>query len=133
MDRKRAGAAGKLRSLFALAVLLLMTMFFLFFAGVREGGLPWLQAVPSVLRLWTGALILAASAALAGRVYCSVLCPLGTLQELIWRAGKRSASYRKPSQLSYWVLGGVVVAAAAGYMFPAAFLDPYAAFGRGVM
>ncbi len=132
MDRKRAGAARKLRSLFALAVLLLMTLFFLFFAGGREGGLPWWQAVPSVLRLWAGALILAASAALAGRVYCSVLCPLGTLQELIWRAGKRSASYRKPSQLRYWVLGGVVVAAAAGYMFPAAFLDPYAAFGRGV-
>ena len=42
----------------------------------------WMQDVPSVLRWWAGAVILAASAALAERVYCSVLCPLGTLQDL---------------------------------------------------
>ena len=134
MKRKTAGAARKLRSLISLAVLVLMTLFFLSFAGEKEGGagLPWLQAVPSALRWWAVALLLAASALLAGRAYCSVLCPLGTFQELLWSARKRPASYRKPSRVRYWTLGGVLAAAAAGYMFPAAFFDPYAAFGRGV-
>ena len=38
MKRKTAGAARKLRSLISLAVLVLMTLFFLSFAGEKEGG-----------------------------------------------------------------------------------------------
>jgi len=130
--RKRAGGVRKTRSLLSLIVLAIFIFFFLFFAGESGGGLPWFQAVPASLRWWGGGILLAASAILAGRVYCSVLCPLGTLQELIWRSGRRPRSYVRPSVLRYWILGGVLLSAGVGYMLPLAGFDPYAAFGRGI-
>ncbi|MDR2500648.1 MAG: 4Fe-4S dicluster domain-containing protein [Treponema sp.] len=81
-----------------------------------------------------------AAALLSGRVFCSVLCPLGTLQELLWRIknhisrkgrNNRNASYTPPA-LRY----AVPLLAGAGLAFSftplmAAF-DPISNFGRGM-
>ncbi len=131
---RRRGWAGKIRLFLAFAVALLFLVYFLFRAGeTASPHLPMLQAVPSVLRWWGGAAVLALSALLAGRAYCSFLCPLGTFQEAVWRAGKRRLTgYAPGSRFRYWILALVLVAGAAGAMFLPAALDPYAIFGRGV-
>ena len=129
----KRGRAGSVRFLLALAVAVLFLAWFLFRAGETAPLLPSLQAVPSILRWWGGAAVLALGALLAGRAYCSVLCPLGTFQEAVWRAGRRRLSgYVPGSPARYWILALVLAAGAAGLAAVPALLDPYAAFGRGV-
>ncbi len=125
---------GKGRFLLALTVAALFLAWFLFRAGRADKPLlPALQAVPSILRWWGGAAALALGAMVAGRAYCSVLCPLGTFQEAVWRAGRRRLSgYAPGSPVRYWILALVLAAGAAGVAAVPALLDPYAAFGRGV-
>jgi ferredoxin len=74
-----------------------------------------------------------------GRVYCSVICPLGILQDAISRVFARirrvppyRLPYKKPrNALRYGILAVTLVALAAGGAgFVAAWLDPYSNFGR---
>ncbi|MDR3231492.1 MAG: 4Fe-4S dicluster domain-containing protein [Synergistaceae bacterium] len=74
--------------------------------------------------------------ALLGRWYCSLLCPLGTLQEVLRRAGARLGR-KQGKYLSPWRLRYVVPALAGlGIFFalPPLFgvMDPISNFGRGV-
>ena len=126
--------AAKARFLLALSLAVLFLAFFLFRSGTAgKPLLPALQAVPSVLRWWGGAAMLALGALLSGRAYCSVLCPLGTFQEAVWRCGgRRLSGYTPGSPARYWTLVLVLAAGAAGMAAIPALLDPYAAFGRGV-
>jgi len=76
-----------------------------------------------------------AVAALAGRWYCSVLCPFGTLQEAVWRTGRiagRKARYISPWRLRYIVpvLAGIGIVFAVPLLFIP--MDPISNFGRGV-
>ncbi|MCL2009762.1 MAG: 4Fe-4S dicluster domain-containing protein [Synergistaceae bacterium] len=80
-------------------------------------------------------LAILASAALAGRWYCSVLCPFGTLQEGVWKAGRMVAGptrFISPWRLRYIapVLTGLGIVFAAHTLFLA--MDPISNFGRGV-
>jgi ferredoxin/polyferredoxin len=109
---------------------------------------PWVagvQLVPAILRLpAAGAmLVLAGLAALTlvfGRVYCSTLCPLGTLQDLLVRLGDRRhrrGRYRfrhRPSRRGVHLLLGAATGAAAagGAVVALGLLEPYSAFGRVV-
>jgi ferredoxin len=93
------------------------------------------------------------SAFFFGRAYCSVLCPLGTLQELCWRAGKvikrwgksakaQSGLARNPAffragyvSVSKWryallALAGIGAAFAFAPLLMA--FDPISNFGRGM-
>jgi ferredoxin len=79
---------------------------------------------------------------LFGRVYCSVICPLGILQDVIgrvkkgfFRARKQKkklrTTYRKPHNIvRYTLLGLTVVALLAGWTALVLWLDPYSNFGR---
>ncbi len=84
-------------------------------------------------------LVLALIALVAGRIYCSTLCPLGTLQDVIarlaapWRRGKRAP--RRLARRLTWIRQAVfwgtvagVVAGARGFTF--SLVDPYSNFGR---
>lgn len=69
--------------------------------------------------------------ALVGRVYCSVLCPLGVLQDIAirlrrWVRKDRFATDRMHSGWR-WTLAGV-----AALVFGLGMVDPYGIFGRGV-
>ena len=77
-----------LRIAFATFAMLGLTLSLLDFTGFASEYLGWLaklQFLPSLLALslWTVLAILAATF-LVGRVYCSVLCPLGILQDVFW-------------------------------------------------
>jgi ferredoxin len=96
--------------------------------------------------------ILLALTLLFGRLYCSVLCPLGTLQELFWRAGRfwrgnwrfrqrRNSSrskglFRKGYQSApgiRYIIPLLVGVGAALSFYPLKMLDPISAFGRGLV
>lgn len=72
-----------------------------------------------------------------GRVYCSSMCPLGTLQDCFARLPRMSRSmrrrrpyrWRRPVyRLQYAVLVVVMVCLMAGLMFVAELLDPYTVY-----
>lgn len=70
-----------------------------------------------------------------GRVYCSVICPLGVFQDIIsWVSGKvKKNRFRYSPALSwlrYGVLAVFVVALVAGAVSLAALIAPYSAYGR---
>ena len=73
--------------------------------------------------------------AVAGRWYCSVLCPFGTLLELVWRISQTMAGWRtrfiSPSRLRFVVpaLAGIGFVAIPSLLVP---MDPISNFGRGV-
>lgn len=130
-----------LRITLAAIVLALVTFFFLDFTGIlptQFHAMEMLQFVPAVMAgavLWLAVLVLITW--LAGRVYCSVLCPMGILQDIfswvsrITSKKRRRYKYSKPHT---WLRIGVLVAAAvclaAGFTVVVSVLDPYSAFGR---
>ncbi|MDR2518947.1 MAG: 4Fe-4S dicluster domain-containing protein [Spirochaetaceae bacterium] len=95
-----------------------------------------------------GAVAAAALTLVIGRGYCSVLCPLGTAQELVFRAGawlrkttaKTSGSASFPVRQGYaaplpirYAVPVIAAAAAACSLSPlGALIDPAAVFGRGM-
>jgi ferredoxin len=112
--------------------------------GIDSNGIlaPLVKTQFSATLYGTGVLGLAvicniALALIAGRVYCSVLCPLGTLQELIWRAGqfrgrKRRAGYISPPQWRYLILPALGLGLAFSFTPLMLILDPISTFGRGM-
>lgn len=91
------------------------------------------QLVPAVL---AGSLGVVAGIALLtlvfGRVYCSALCPLGVVQDIIGaRAGKYRFRYSSPrTLLRLSILGIFAFSLLAGVSLVFSLLEPYSAFGR---
>jgi ferredoxin len=115
------------------------------FAPARLGHvLAHAQFVPGLLNLLTGALgslVFAVGVVIAlaiGRIYCSAICPLGILQDIVTRIGnwfprkKRFLPFVQPhTALRQIFLWSTVVALVAGWGgFALALLDPYSNFGR---
>ena len=129
----------KIRLTVAVIVFALVTLLFLDFTGTIHtwlGGLAKIQFIPAVLALNVGVIVaLLVLTLLLGRVYCSVICPLGIFQDIVAWFGKRRKKlpYKYSpavSWLRYTMLGVFVIALVAGIGSLAALLDPYAAFGR---
>lgn len=93
------------------------------------------QIVPALLACslaWVA--LWALSALLLGRVYCSAVCPLGTLQDCLIalsRRRRRGFFYRSPSTALRWSVV-IVAAACLALEFPVAayLVDPASAFSR---
>ncbi|MDD3125253.1 MAG: 4Fe-4S binding protein, partial [Candidatus Kapabacteria bacterium] len=81
----------KIRISLAIVFFLGTTLLFLDFTGSIHAYLGWMakvQFLPSLLALNVGVVIaLLALTALFGRVYCSVICPLGVMQDVFSRIG----------------------------------------------
>ena len=118
-----------------------VTALFLDFTGTIHSVLGWtakLQFLPALLALNLGIVVaLVLLTFLAGRVYCSVICPLGVMQDIIshisgMRKKKRFRfSYsREIKWLRYGILGLFVVALVAGIGSFVALLAPYSSYGR---
>ncbi|MFA6289051.1 MAG: 4Fe-4S binding protein [Opitutaceae bacterium] len=137
-----------LRIVVALAVFVGFTAAFSDFRNLVPDGLgSWLastQLVPSLMMLATGVafsagclLVLLLTLAV-GRVYCSALCPLGILQDIISRSAgflrlkKPLLPHARPfTKLRWSFLGGTTLAVLAGWgALALALLDPYSNFGR---
>ncbi len=131
----------KIRVILAAIVFLLVTLLFLDFTGTLHKWFGWLakiQLVPAVLAhsaIIIGAVLL--FTILFGRVYCSVVCPLGVMQDGISNvSGRRKGRKnrfrysRALSWLRWGVLAAFVACLLAGVGAVVSLLDPYAAYGR---
>ncbi|MBQ9395598.1 MAG: 4Fe-4S dicluster domain-containing protein [Proteobacteria bacterium] len=112
---------------------------FLDFTGILPAYLGWvaqIQAIPAILALNIGILaILLALTLLFGRIYCSIICPLGIFQDL-WsalRGKKRKYQFREQTKkrriIRYSVLALFIVLLIVGTSLTAV-IEPYSAFGR---
>lgn len=127
----------RLRQISAAVYFTLVTLLFLDFTGAIHLWLGWLakiQFLPAVLALNAGVIVFLVLLTLVfGRVYCSVICPLGVFQDLAARFGHRRkklpyAFSESKSWLRYGVLAVFLVLAAVFHA--SAWLDPYAIYGR---
>jgi ferredoxin len=137
----------KIRVVIAVAVFVLAGVIFLDFTGHVPTALTTvigsLQLVPALTKLFTGITLASIGVLFVvlltiafGRVYCSTLCPLGTLQDIVIRMSgriRRRRWYRHtpaPVALHYTLLGASVVVAFAGSMVLIDLLEPFSNFGR---
>lgn len=84
----------KIRVTIAALSFLIVTLLFLDFTGTIHLWFGWMakiQFLPAVLAINVGVVLsLITLTLLFGRVYCSVICPLGIMQDIIsWISGKR--------------------------------------------
>ena len=115
-----------------------ITLLFLDFTGTMHHWFSWipkLQLVEAVLAVNVIAIVLLMALTLVfGRIYCSIICPLGILQDLFGWLGKKQKknrySYSKEVKwLRYPVLVLFVIAFFAGIGTLVQLLDPYSTFG----
>lgn len=129
----------KTRIVLAAIMFTAVTALFLDWTGILRpylGWIPKIQALEAVLALNAVVIVgLVLVTLLFGRVYCSVICPLGILQDIFsWMGGKRKKyrfSYKKPNNwLRYGILAVFVVLLVLGLNVIASLIAPYGAFGR---
>lgn len=130
-----------IRLTLAIVFFAIITLLFLDFSGTLHGYMGWMakiQFLPALLALNVGVvLLLVVLTLLFGRVYCSVICPLGVFQDVISRfAGKRKKNRFRYSPARKWLRYGMLalffVTLVAGVRFHAvaSLLEPYSSYGR---
>jgi len=116
-----------------------LTLLFLDFTGTAHTWLGWMaktQFLPAVLALNAVVIIaLIVFALIFGRIYCSVVCPLGVMQDIFGWLGKKARKNRYTYSvglpwLRYIMLALMVIAIIAGVGTIVQLLAPYSAFGR---
>ncbi len=129
----------KIRVALALIFITGITLLFLDFTGTTHTWLGWMakiQFLPALLALNVG--VVAALVVLTlifGRIYCSVICPLGVMQDGFAALGRRARKnrYRYSKALNvlrYGMLALLVIAFLAGLGWVVALFAPYSAYGR---
>ena len=129
----------KARRLLAAVFFTLITLMLLDFTGTLHTWLGWMakvQFLPAVLAVNVVIIVVLILLTLVfGRIYCSVICPLGVFQDIVsWIHGKRKKnrfSYSPAvSWLRYLMLVVMIVAIIVGIGELVALLAPYSTFGR---
>lgn len=137
----------KARVVISLIFFLLITFVFIDFTNVLVGnmlqGILYLQFIPSLVNFMgllgisaAGFIFISILSLIFGRVYCSSICPLGTLQDImIWINNKlgRGGVHKKQKTfrfLRYSILLLTAILLISGLVTPLLFLDPYSNFGR---
>ncbi len=131
----------KIRITLAAVCFILITLLFLDFTGTLHAVVGWLakiQFLPAVLALHVGIVAgLIVLTLVFGRIYCSVICPLGVFQDIISgiNGRRKKKKYRfsySPalSWLRYLVLLFFAITLVAGIGSVAALLAPYSSYGR---
>ncbi|MFI3315985.1 MAG: 4Fe-4S dicluster domain-containing protein [Rikenellaceae bacterium] len=129
-----------LRTTIASIILVAATLLFLDFTGTLHSYIGWVakvQFIPALLATHAAVIIiLLALTLIFGRLYCSVICPLGLFQDAVSKMAsisnkKRKFKYTKAHNiLRYTMLALMIIAFFAGAASFVALLDPYGAFGR---
>ena len=95
-----------------------------------------LKTVTTVSVAALGVVFILTLTVMYGRIYCSYLCPLGTLQDIvIWFAhGKtkhRKFPYAKPAYKAHYLVSTIIiVTAAGGSMVLLNLFEPFSSYGR---
>lgn len=102
----------KVRLTFAMICFALITLLFLDFTGTLHGWFGWLakiQFLPAVLALNVGVILfLVILTLVCGRIYCSVICPLGVFQDILAWLGRQP---KKTQEASLLLFSGLILAA----------------------
>ncbi len=127
----------RIRTILAAVFFLLITLLFLDFTGTLHAWLGWMakiQFLPAVMALNVVVIaVLVALTLVFGRIYCSVICPLGVFQDLMARLHRKKNKYaysKEVAWLRYTMLALMVVAIVAGIGSLVQLLAPYSAYGR---
>ena len=129
----------KIRTTLALVVFVLITLLFLDVTGTLHRWFGWLASIqfwPALLAMHVGVVAMLVVLTLVfGRIYCSVICPLGVMQDVISRLHgmrkKNRFTYSKEKRwLRYGVLAVFVASALAGVNAVVSLLAPYSSYGR---
>lgn len=116
-----------------------ITALFLDFTGVIHGWFAWMakvQFLPALLAMNFGVVLgLILLTLVFGRIYCSVICPLGVMQDIFAWLGKKARRNRyayspAKSWLRYGMLVLFVLSLALGSGVLARLVAPYSAYGR---
>ena len=127
----------RIRTILAAVFFTLITLLFLDFTGTLHCWLSWMakvQFLPAVMALnfvVVGALVVLTL--VFGRIYCSVICPLGVFQDLLARLRRKKNKYSYSKEvrwLRYPMLIVFVVAGVAGIGSLFQLLAPYSSYGR---
>ncbi|MDE6452078.1 MAG: 4Fe-4S dicluster domain-containing protein [Odoribacter sp.] len=131
----------KIRITIAAICFTLITLLFLDFTGTIHVWFGWLAKIQFLPAFLAGNAIVVAGLViltlLLGRMYCSVICPLGVFQDVVSRisGSRKKKKYRfsySPALvwLRYGVLVVFVIAMITGIGALVALLAPYSAYGR---
>ena len=129
----------KLRIILASFFFIAVTLLFLGVSWKINLWLTWvaqIQFLPALMALNFGVLAgLILLTLLFGRIYCSVICPLGVMQDLFsWfgrKAKKNRYSYSPEKKvLRYTVLAEFIICLIIGFAPVTTLLAPYSAYGR---
>ena len=146
-DKHFRGVLAKVRRVLAILFWVGITLLFLDFTGTAHHYFGWMakaQFLPAVLALNVAVVVaLILLTLLLGRIYCSVICPLGVLQDIIAWVSKRKLFRKKKSKLANkytysptkrvlraLVLLLFLVLMIAGLNSLAILIAPYSAYGR---
>lgn len=128
----------KIRIVLAAVFFVLITALLLDFTGATHQWFGWMakvQFLPAVLAL--NAVVIVALVALTlvfGRVYCSVICPLGVMQDVIsWMHGRKKKNRFSYSSAKNWLryplLAVLIAGVALGIGSIVTLLSPYGTYG----
>ena len=129
----------KIRICLQIIVMALVTLLLLgigFRVHLWAGWVAKIQFLPALMALNFGVLAMIIVATLLfGRIYCSVVCPLGIMQDFFsWLGGKAKKnrfSYAKENKaLRYGFLGVFILAMILGFAPLTTLFAPYSAYGR---
>lgn len=131
----------KIRQVLGALFFLIITLLFLDFTGTIHAWFGWMakiQFLPALLALNLGIVVLLiVMTLLFGRIYCSVICPLGVMQDIISRISGMRKKHRfrfsyspAKSWLRYGMLLLFLIALIGGIGSVAALLAPYSSYGR---
>lgn len=129
----------KIRILLACVFFVCTTLLFLDFTGTLRHWFGWMAKVQFLPALLAMHVVIVAGLLLVtllfGRIYCSVVCPMGVFQDVVARLGRMGRrnpyGYSKEKRLLRYVFLAVfVVALLAGVPAVFTLLAPYSSYGR---
>lgn len=130
----------KIRTVTAVVFFVGVTLLFLDFSGTLAAWLGWMakvQFLPAVLSLNVAVVVgLIILTLIFGRIYCSVICPLGILQDVEWRIANmfhkknRTTFSKERKWLRYGMLAIFILLLLMGFTGIAALVAPYSSYGR---
>lgn len=139
MERRDSAMLKKIRTGLAIAFFISLTLLFLDFTGSLQTVLGFTsktQFLPALMALNIGVILaMTALTFILGRVYCSVICPLGVFQDVVSKISskfkKSRFKYSLPkTKTRYIILGFTIASIIAGFSLTTILLDPYAFYGR---
>ena len=127
----------KIRTILAAVMFILITLLFLDFTGTLHHWLSWLariQFLPAVMALNVVVVVVLLSLTIiCGRIYCSIICPLGILQDILARLHRKKNKYNYSNEirwLRYLMLVVFMIAGVAGIGSIFQLFAPYSSYGR---